>query len=177
MGRHPYGARCGQPPANPRPCPVARGAAGPAPPSGRPAETSTSPPPSRSPRTHVAAAPRQPWQSARQSATAAATPGGSAAACRSRGKEGGGGHGERRGVGGPGSSSWAPAATTPMTARFDQRLTTTKSELLANSILLAARDDQTVDASPPATGRPSVPGHSAHVRSSNITICSAGRTQ
>jgi hypothetical protein len=40
-------------------------------------------------------------------------PGGSAAAWRARGKERGGGHGWCRPVGGPGSTQWAPAATTP----------------------------------------------------------------
>jgi len=132
MGRRPCGARCGQPPADPRPQ-GAQGVPGPAPPSGRPAATSTGPRPPRSPKPRVAAAPHRPPQSVWLSATAAAMPGGSAAAWRARGKERGGGHGERRGVGGPGSSRWAPAARPPMTAaRFDQRLTTISSQLLAN---------------------------------------------
>ena len=135
-GRRPCGARCDQPPADPRPQ-GAQGVPGPAPPSGRPAATSTGPRPPRSPKTRVAAAPHRPPQSVWLSATAAPMPGGSAAAWRARRKECGGGHGERRGVSGPGSSRWAPAATTPMTAaRFDQRLTTISSQLLANCTLL-----------------------------------------
>jgi hypothetical protein len=48
-----------------------------------------------------------------------------------------GGHGERRRVDGPGSSSWAPAATTAMRARSDQYLTTISSSLLANCTAFA----------------------------------------
>jgi hypothetical protein len=137
MGRRPYGARCGQPPADPRPQ-GAQGVPGPAPPSGRPAATSTGPRPPRSPNPLVAGAPHRPPQSLWLPATAAAMPGGSAAAWRARRKKCGGGHGERRGMGGPGSSRWAPAARPPMTAaRFDQRLTTISGQLLANCTFFA----------------------------------------
>jgi hypothetical protein len=127
-GRRPFGARCGQRPTDPRPWQAAQGVPGPALWSGRPAATWSGPRPSRSPKPLAGVVPRRPRQLARLSAIAAAMPGGSAAAWSARGKEcGGGGHRERRGVDGPGSSSWAPAATTPMTARSDQRLTTINS--------------------------------------------------
>jgi hypothetical protein len=55
--------------------------------------------------------------------------------------------------------------------------TTATGALIGAGRRAAARDDQTVDTSPPAAGMPSVPDHSAQVRSSNTTTCSAGRTQ
>ena len=47
--------------------------------------------------------------------------------------------------------------------------TTATGALIGAGRRAAARDDQTVDTSPPAAGMPSVPGHSAQVRSSNTT--------
>jgi hypothetical protein len=120
-GRRPCGARCGQRPTDPRPWQAAQGVPGPALRSGRPAATWSGPRPSRSPTPLAGVVPRRPRQSARPSARAAPIPGGLAAAWWAREKECGGGHGSRRGVDGPGSSSWAPAATAPMTARSDER--------------------------------------------------------